>query len=116
MSTSEANKTTLQQANAAIARGDHEGFLSHCTDDTEWNFIGDQILKGKQAVRQWMTKTYLEPPKFMVTNMIAEGDFVAAYGEITVKDAQGAETHSSYCDVWRFRDGKMVELRAYVVT
>jgi uncharacterized protein len=23
--------------------------------------------------------------------------------------------HYSYCDVWRFRDGKMVELKAFVI-
>jgi hypothetical protein len=37
--------------------------LSFCTDDTEWTFVGDKTLKGKEAVRQWMATTYIEPPK-----------------------------------------------------
>lgn len=45
---SEKNKATLEKANAAIAEGDHEGFLSFCTDDTEWTFVGDKTLKGKE--------------------------------------------------------------------
>jgi len=111
----EQNKSILKQANAAIADGDYEGFLSFCSDDTQWTFVGDQTIKGKKAVRQWMAETYLEPPEFTVINLIAEDDFVTAIGEITMKEQDGKDTHYSYCDVWRFRDGKMVELRAFVI-
>jgi uncharacterized protein len=112
---SEKNKAILEKGNAAIAEGDNEGFLSSCADDTEWTFVGDQTLKGKEAVRQYMAMTYIEPPKFTVTNLIAEGDFVTALGDITLKDADGRAVHHSYCDVWRFRGNKIVELRAFVI-
>jgi uncharacterized protein len=112
---SKTNKEILEQANAAIAEGDFEGFLTLCTDDTVWTFEGDRTLRGKAAVRQWMTATYTEPPKFRVHRMIAEDDFVAALGEITLKDEAGKSVQHAYCDVWRFRDGKMAELRAFVI-
>ena len=67
-------------------------------------------LKGKEAVRQYMAEAYKEPPKFSVSNMIAEGDYVTAIGEITIGGVD-----YSYCDVWRFRDGKMTELKAFVI-
>ena len=111
----ENNKAILEKANAAITQGDYEGFLSFCTDDTEWTFVGDKTLRGKEAVRQWMATAYTEPPKFMVANLIAEGDFVTALGNITMKDEDGKEIPYSYCDVWRFRNGKMVELMAFVI-
>ena len=109
------NKAILQKANAAIIEGDNEGFLAFCTDDTEWAFVGDKTLRGKEAVRQWMATTYREPPKFRVANLIAEGDFLTALGTITMKDEDGVEAIYSYCDVWRFRDGKIVELKAFVI-
>jgi uncharacterized protein len=112
---SDNNKTILEKANAAITQGDYEGFLSFCADDTEWTFVGDKTLRGKEAVRQWMATNYVEPPKFRVANLIAEGDFVTAVGEIATKNENGTEAHYSYCDVWRFRDGKMVELMAFVI-
>ncbi len=112
---SQNNKAILEQANAAVVSGDYEGFLSHCTDDVEWTFVGDQSLKGKDAVRRYMTSTYIEPPTFVVAQLIAEGDFVTAIGDIDVKDAAGHTTHSAYCDVWRIRDGKLAELTAFVV-
>ena len=109
------NKSILNQANAAVAKSDYEGFLSYCTEDVEWTFVGERTLKGKEAVRQYMKETYIEPPAFVVAHMIAEGDFVMAMGDITLKDDRGKEVHSSYCDVWRIRDGKLAELRAFVI-
>lgn len=109
------NKITLEKANAAITKGDYEGFLSFCTENTEWTFVGDQVLKGKEAVRQYMKDTYVEPPKFVVEHLIAEGDFVSAVGRISLKDSKGKTTDYFYCDVWRFKDGKMDALKAFVI-
>jgi len=112
---SENNKAILEAANAAIAKGNYEGFLSFCADDTKWTFVGDKTLKGKEAVRQWMATEYMEPPLNIVANLIAEGDFVTALGDLTIKDKDGKAADYSYCDIWRFRGGKMVELKAFVI-
>jgi uncharacterized protein len=108
-------KDTLQQANDAIAKGDFEGFLAHCTDDTVWRFLGDRVLTGKEAVRRWMTETYTEPPRFHVRQTIAEGDMLAVLGEISLKDEAGTWAQHAYCDVWRFESGLMAELNAFVI-
>ncbi len=109
------NKAILLKANAAITKGDHEGFLECCTDDTLWTFVGDTTLRGKEAVRQWMAENYIEPPQFDVARLVAGEGHVVAMGTITVKDKDGKPATAEYCDVWRFSDGKMAELRAYVV-
>ena len=109
------NKATLMLANEAISRGDHEEFLKHCTEDTHWHFLGDKTLNGKEEVRNWMKEAYREPPVFEVINLIGGGDFVTAIGTISLKDAEGNTTHSSYCDVWRFQQGKLAGLCAFVV-
>jgi len=109
------NKAILEKANAAVTAGDNEGFLIFCTNDTKWTFVGDRTLEGKEAVREYMAEAYIEPPKFMVENLIAEGDFVTAVGKISMKDEKGKMAEYSYCDVWRFKDGKMAELKAFVI-
>jgi uncharacterized protein (TIGR02246 family) len=111
----DANKAVLSKANEAISQGDYEDFLSFCTEDTVWTFVGDRTLHGKEAVRQWMASTYREPPVFRVDRMIGEGDFVTVLGEITLKDEDGKAADHSYCDVWRFHDGRMAELHAFVI-
>ena len=112
---SEKNKAILEEANAFVAEGNNEGFLAFCTEDTEWTFVGERILKGKEAVRQYMAAAYIEPPKFTTDNSIAEGEFLTVLGDITLTDADGKAIHHSYCDVWRFRGGMIAELKAFVI-
>lgn len=109
------NKDVLAKANAAVTAGDYEGFLACCSDDTEWTFVGDQVLRGKEAVRQYLATAYLEPPKFHVEQMIGEGDHLTALGEISLKNEQGQWDKCAYCDVWRLRDSQLFQLKAYVV-
>jgi ketosteroid isomerase-like protein len=111
----EDNKATLLKGNAAIAEGNYEEFIALCTDDTEWTFVGDTTFKGKEAVRQWMARSYTEPPKVTVDDLIAEGDFLTAVGMVTMKDENSKAIDYSYCDVWRFRNGKLAELKAFVI-
>ncbi len=112
---SQENKAILERANAAVKKGDYEGFLSCCTDDTEWTFVGERTLRGKEAVRRYIEATYIEPPTFSVEHLVAEDDFVVAMGKISLKDENGKVVDSDYCDVWRTRDGKLFQLKAFVV-
>jgi hypothetical protein len=56
------NADILAEANARIDEADIEGFLTFCTEDTVWTFVGDRVLDGKAAVRAWMKETYVHPP------------------------------------------------------
>lgn len=109
------NKIILKQANEALSKGDYEGFLDYCTDDTKWRFVGDQILYGKEAVRKWMKQEYIEPPKNEVKQLIAEEDCLTVLGHITILNKDGSTSEYEYCDVWRFHKGKMSELMAFVI-
>jgi uncharacterized protein len=109
------NKLILESANEAVTQGDYEGFLSFCTDDTIWTFVGEQTLRGKEAVRQYMANAYIEPPKFIVETLISEGDYLTAIGKISLKGENGVSVDYTYCDVWRFRDSRMAELKAFVI-
>jgi ketosteroid isomerase-like protein len=109
------NKQIIDQVNAAFAKNNFEGFLGFCTDDVAWTMIGEKHVKGKDAIRQWMKSMSGEAPKFTVSNVIAEGDFVIAYGDMTMKDESGIAAPYSYCDVYRFRGDKIAELTSYVI-
>jgi len=109
------HKTVLEKANAAISKGDYETFLSYCSENTKWIFVGDQTLSGKEEVRNYLADAYREPPKFDVEYMISEGDFVTAVGVISLLNEDNQWTDYDYCDVWRFQDGKMAELRGFVI-
>lgn len=73
------------------------------------------ILNGKNEVREYMKKAYVEPPKFMVDHLIAEKDFVTAVGKISMKNGDGKTVEYYYCDIWKFKNNKMDELTAFVI-
>jgi uncharacterized protein (TIGR02246 family) len=107
-------KRLLETANDAVSRGDFEGFLEHCTEDTTWTFVGERTLNGKAEVREWMKDAYDTPPRNRVDSLIAEGDSLVAMGEIITVVA-GKDVRSEYCDVWRLEGGKLATLRAFVI-
>jgi len=109
------NITILHTANEFIAKGDYESFLAYCTAETKWFFVGERILHGKEEVRAYMKEFYQEPPVFNVEKSIEEGDFVMVTGEIRLRNKEGKYDHFDYCDIWRFEDGKMAELKAFVI-
>lgn len=114
---SEKNKDTVRKVNETFLNGNFEGFLDYCTDDVQWTIVGDASNKGKEKIRQWMrSMPDSEPPKFDVIDpVIAEGDFVVARGNMTMKDKDGKPGQYSYCDIYRFSDDKIAELNSFVV-
>jgi uncharacterized protein (TIGR02246 family) len=108
-------KDIVAKVNAAFAQNDMEAFLAFSADDVEWTMVGDVTKKGKESIRQWMGSMPADAPKFDVKQVIAEGDFVVCYGDMTMQDEQKVETPYSYCDLYRFRDGKIAELRSWVI-
>jgi uncharacterized protein len=109
------SKDILLAANAQVVQGNNEGFLEWCTDDIVWTMVGGRTIRGKDALREWMAAEYTEPPTFDVSDLIAEGDQLVAVGNITLKGRDGKSTAYAYSDVWRLRDGRLAELKAYVV-
>ena len=109
------SKEIVEKVNAAFAGNDLEGFLWFCADDVEWTMVGDQTINGKDAIRQWMASMDFDPPEFTVDAVIAEDDFVAAHGNMTMKGEDGKTVLYSYCDIYRFRGDKIVELRTFVI-
>ena len=111
------NKEIVEKVNASFAEGGSggEGFLSFCADEVAWTMVGHKTVKGKTAIREWLAAMDIEPPKFTVDNVIAEGDFATAYGDMTMKDKNGKWEPYAYCDIYRFRDGKIAELSSFVI-
>src|SRR5262245_42351676 len=98
-----SNKETVERVNEAFAKNSVEGVLACCADDVEWTMVGEKAVKGKDAIRSWMSSMGAEPPKFTVSNVIAEGDIVMAHGDMTMDDKGQKAVPYSFCDIYRFR-------------
>ena len=109
-------KEIVEKVNAAFAQNNLEGFLTHCVDDVVFTIVGDRTVKGKEAIRSWMSSMMgAEPPSINIQNVVSEGDFATAIGEMTMKEQDGTPGSYGFCDVYRFRGDKIVELKGYVV-
>ena len=62
-----------------------------------------------------MKEFYWKPPVFTVDTTVEKDNFVIVTGQITLKNKDGADTHYDYCDVWKFENGKMAGVKAYVI-
>ena len=112
----QTNKQTIEKVNAAFADNKPEIFLDNCTEDVVWTFVGEKTNKGKTAIRDWMAEMKdMDPPNFTVDQMIAEGDSVACFGDMTMKDESGKLGKFSYCDFYRFKGDKIAELKSFIV-
>jgi uncharacterized protein len=113
---SDENKSMIEKVNTSFAEGNIEGFLDHCTDDVTWTMLGENPVSGKTSIREWMKEMECpEPPSFTVDSLISEGDVVVSAGEMTMKNKEGAAEAYSYCDIYRFSDGKINELKSFVI-
>ena len=108
------NHEILEKANQAFSKGNYEEFLSYCTEDTKWTYVGDRTLEGKDKVREYLATAY-EESTFRIETSIEDGEYLVAIGWIKMKDREGKFMSYSVCDVWKFRDGKMSELTAFVI-
>ena len=108
------NRAIIDKANEAFTRNDVEGLLALCTEDFTWTMIGSPPAIGKAAVREWMAQAPPEMPQFSVDTVIAEGDYVACIGDMTMPE-RGERVPYSYCDVWRLQGDRIAELKAFVI-
>lgn len=108
-------KEIVEKVNASFLEGNTDAFLELCADDVVWTMVGDNHVRGKETIRKWMAGMNQEPPSFTVRNIIAEGDFAACHGDMTMKNEQGGEDTYAYCDVYRMGEGKVQEMTSYIV-
>lgn len=113
---SEKNKEIVKKVNASFTEGKSEGFLDQCAENVVWDMVGEKTTKGKKAIREWMSQMEgTAPPKFTVDKIVAEGDSVVCYGDMTMKGEDGKEGKYSYVDAYRFSGDKIAELKSFIV-
>jgi ketosteroid isomerase-like protein len=116
---SETNKEIVEKANAYLAEGKTEEFLLLLAEDIVWTLLAETptTIKGRKGIGEFMASTSgdgSQPPKFTVNELVAERDFVVANGDMTMTTKAGEIVPYAYCDIYRFQDGEIVELRTFI--
>jgi ketosteroid isomerase-like protein len=112
---------TVRRIYDAILRGDVEPWVAGAADDFEWRWPpgmieGATVFRGREGVREglrlfseaWDELT-MEPQE-----LIERGDEVLAIVRYRARGlTSGVEFDESMAHIWRFRGGRLVELRMF---
>jgi ketosteroid isomerase-like protein len=109
-----SNKEILLQANEAFNQGDYETYLTYFTPDTKWVYVGERTILGKEQLRRYLPTAY-DGATFTVEQYIEQGNYLTVVGKVRLKQQNGSLVDHAYCDIWQLRDGKVAELRAFVI-
>ncbi|MEY2244892.1 nuclear transport factor 2 family protein [Streptomyces sp. BF23-18] len=110
------NKRTVETYLNGFRKNDHAQILSCLTDDIEWTVFGGFHLTGKEAYDAAIEGPgFVPPPRLEVVRMVEEDDVVMAELTGTVMRESGEPMRMSMAEVFRMRDGKICERRAWVI-
>ncbi len=109
------NEAIVRKVNEAFNMNDMQVFLSYCTDDIEWNMVGNSATQGKEAILAMMTAMPADSPDVTITDIFSNGDKTACTGTFTMTKKTGEKEYFSFCDIYKFREEKIQVLDSYVV-
>ncbi len=88
-------------------------------DDVRWELVGQDVLVGRQAVVDACEATLAElgagSAEFLRFVVVADGERVAVDTVARYTDADGQVGLVSSCDVYEFRDDRLITVRSYGV-
>ncbi len=114
---SPTNKEIVQKVNDSFIDKTPQVFLDYCADDIQWTMAGKPPLNGKEDVLKVIDYMKGYTDMEMSTNhLIAEGDLVSCSGIMSMKGPDGRPYKGAFCDIYRFRDGRIAEMTSYVVS
>ena len=110
------NKQTVEAYLEGFRKNDHAQILSCLTEDIEWTVFGGFRLTGKEAYDAAIEGPgFVPPPQLQVVRMVEEDDVVMAELTRSVKRENGDVMRMSMAEVFRMRNGKIYERRAWVI-
>ena len=84
-------KAIIEHVNAAFAENNLEKVLSFCTDDFIWTMVGDETVKGKDAIRKWIASMNVQPPRLMIQQIVELTAFVIQTDQVKTRTQAGQE-------------------------
>lgn len=122
MNLEQQNKRRVEDFFDALNRGDVAALVSAYADDGQLTTMGGTLISGTygkaqiQAAAGGIFEAFPQGLRFFVKAMTAENERVAVEAESDGLHASGQHYSNQYHFLFRFRDGKVVELKEYMDT
>ena len=112
-------KELIEQINRLFTEGRMEAFMDYLAEDVVWEMYtsssGHTTFNGMAEIRQMDGSDMPEHTNFRFGTIVIEGDRASVQGSSTNKKADGTEYESNFCDIYQFKDDKIVKMSSYVV-
>src|SRR6187455_2033865 len=110
------NKEIVRKVNEGFNAGDSDAIVQYVTDDVTWECPGFFSYKGKEAFRKEINNdAFTGKPVITVINELEDGDMVAVEGSVKSMKKDGSPFSCRFFDFYRLEDGKIKEMRSYLV-
>jgi len=111
------NNQLLIKISEEFAKGNLVFAGAYLADDVKWNILGENSIIGKEEVLEVSKMLQLESfPVITIKNIVAEGGYVVIESTGKATTRNGKPYNQTYCDVFKFNEGKLKEITTYLDT
>ncbi len=109
----------IDQLAEAFCRWRFTETYPYMADEIKWNVVGKEELVGRAAIIDRCTDAanFLETVSATLTKLKIHraGNWVIVEGAAQFQDQENQTSSVASCDVFRFSDGRLVEITSYVI-
>jgi uncharacterized protein len=110
------NKETIHNVIDAFDNNDVDAILGLVTDDVEWHMLGDQVISGKDQLKEFFSKNAgMKLLSSTKDHIIIEDDRAAVDGDVQCAGKNGEIADMYYCDVYELEKGKVKKIVSYTI-
>lgn len=112
-------KELIEQINRLFTEGRMEDFMAYMAEDIVWDMYsagkGHTRFNGLEDLGKMDVNDMPEHTNFRFSTIVIEGDVASVQGSSTNKRKDGTEYQSNFCDIYHFKDDKIIKMSSYVV-
>jgi ketosteroid isomerase-like protein len=112
-------KELIQQINQLFTENKMESFMDFFAEDVVWDMYsaasGHTTFNGVAEINQMDTSNMPEHSNFRFSTIVIEGDMASVQGSSTTTKKDGTQYESNFCDIYHFKNDKIVKMSSYVV-
>jgi ketosteroid isomerase-like protein len=112
-------KELIEQINLLFTKNRMEAFMDYLAEDVVWDMYtaasGHTTFNGTEEISKMDGSNMPEHTNFRFSTIVIEGDMASVQGSSTSKKKDGTEYESNFCDIYHFKNDKIVKMSSYVV-
>ncbi len=112
----EGNKKIIKKSIEVFSNHNYNTYSNYLAENVKWNIVGMPVITGKDEFIKILKSFGLENFSLAnIKNIISEGEFVVVESCVNAHGQAGISSQSAYCDIYRLKHGKILELTSYIV-